>query len=247
MTIRTLAITGGLALSFVYGCADNGTDADSFDAMDGSAGALTAEIEDMGDVAMGPLVGSGVSKARAETVYVEVVVTPWTFDAASDGWVRETVAEADDGSRTRMDTVWFYDAAGGPVQTPSLTKVASYRHVRSVNASLYHSWESRFEMDVTIDKEPADTFFVYNGSFTGSYDGEQYRSTDIEGVKRQLVRVASPHLAFPIEGTISADRPLRTIVVEFGGEATATATVTRKRDGHTTVFWIDIETGEESA
>jgi hypothetical protein len=102
-------------------------------------------------------------------------------------------------------------------------------------------------MDVTIDNGTADTFFVYNGSFIGSYDGEQYRGTDIEGVKRRLVRAPVTHLGFPVEGAVSADRPLRTIVVQFGGDASATATVTRKRDGHTTVFRIDIETGEESA
>lgn len=247
MSIRTLLITGALSLSLVYGCADSPTDTDSFNAMDGSAGALTAEIADMGDAALEPLVGAGASKALAETVYVDVVVKPWAFDAACEGWVRETAAQAGEASRTRRDTVWFYDAAGATVQAPSLTTVASYRHVRSVNASLYHTWDSRFEMDVTIEKGTTDTLFVYNGTFSGSYDSEQYRGTDIEGVKRRLVRYPTTHLGFPTEGTITADRPLRTLTVEFGGEATAIATVTRKRDGQTTVFWIDIETGEESA
>jgi hypothetical protein len=42
------------------------------------------------------------------------------------------------------------------------------------------------------------------------------------------------------------DLPFRTIFIEFGGDNTAKATVTRKSDGKTWIFIVNVDTGKES-
>jgi hypothetical protein len=145
----------------------------------------------------------------------------------------------------RYDTVWFKDENNLAVQTPSMATVASYRHVRSVNIKFTNLWSFRWEMNVNILKTAIDTEFVFNGSGSGVFNGETFRSTTVTNVTSQWMRGTLPHLHFPSSGMINIDRLLRTITVVFNGNGNATATVTRKRDQKTVVYSIQVQTGRE--
>ncbi len=231
------------ALITLSGCNLIGPREPEFKAQDGSAGTVTAELSDMGNATMELF---GTTKGTTEdTVNIDVTVIPWKFDAACQGWIRSATGTFQGGSVSRYDTIWFYDAANAPVVIPTLASVDHYRHVRSVNGTYQNSFDYRYEMNVSIEKGATDTIFVFNGLTNGAFNGETFRSTTITNVKRRLQRFPFTHLSYPFEGTLFADRPLRTILVEFGGDNLAKATVTRKSDSKVWVIRINITTGRE--
>jgi|GEM_PF-2473924 len=232
---------------------------DRFDALDGNAGAVTTEIVAMGASTEDLMSAGGAETQRAmakagvmaaETMYVDVIVNGWTYDSALKCWTRASQARFANGTRVRKDTVWLMNAAGDTVQTPGFGTVARYRHVRAVNTTAGNTFDNRLDMTVNIVIGGGDTTFVKNGTITGSYNGSLYRTTTVTNVTRRWhgSRPAGQRLAFPSDGTVSIDLPLRTITIIFDGDGngTATATATRKRDGESVVYVINVQTGAES-
>jgi hypothetical protein len=99
---------------------------------------------------------------------------------------------------------------------------------------------------VNLEKTANDTVFVFNGVITGDYNGVTFATTEISNVKRKLMHGLVTWLSYPYDGTIFMDLPFRTIFIEFGGDNTAKATVTRKNDGKTWIFIVNVDTGKES-
>jgi hypothetical protein len=225
---------------------------DGFDAMDGNAGLVTSETVSMGEAA-GELLGgqtlAKTEKTAADTKYVDIVISGWDYDDQNACWTRKSEAVFDNGTRVREDTVWLVDVNGAPVRAPSFATVARYRHVREVSRKFANTFNNRLDMNVQIDISGGDTVFVKNGTVTGTFNGDTYKTITITNVRRRWHRGRVPHLSWPYEGTVYMDLPLRTIDVVFNGNGTdaygATATATRKRDGETIVYIINVQTGAE--
>lgn len=219
---------------------------DEFRAQDGNAGTASMELSDMGDAAMEFFGGKTRTTIEDDTVYIDITIIPWRYEAGCEGWVREAHGTTEEGNVHRYDTVWFYDANSNLLPAPTIETLSHYKHVRSVNGSYYGTFDYRYVMDVNIEKG-ADTVFVFNGNIIGNYNGETFNTTQITNVKRKVVHTGIfTYLSFPYEGTISIDRPDRTVFIEFGGQNTATVIVTRKSDGKTWVFKVNVITGTES-
>lgn len=216
------------------------------DALDGSAGFVATETNSMGSDVAGLMSPSGTAKMATETLYVEKIVVPWSYNQTLGCWTRTAEVTYGIGTRIRVDTVWLKDANGLAVDTPSFAAVATYRHVRNVTAKAANTFDFSWDMNVTINKNPGDTEFVFTGLGTGSFNGDVFRSTTITKVTRPWLAGSIPHLQFPTSGTINIDRVLRTIDIVFNGKGSATATVTRKSDGKTVVFKIQVQTGTET-
>ncbi len=219
-------------------------DNSQFTADDGNAGTASLELNDMGDAAM-ELWGSA-RESLQDTVNIDITIIPWKYDAAVGGWIRAAEGTFEGGEVTRYDTLWFYDVSGNTEMVPSMETTASYRHVRTVSGTYINPFNYRYEMNVTIEKGASDTVFVFNGFINGEFNGESVDSTVISNVKRRLIHLPFRWLSFPFEGTILVDRPFRTVYIEFGGAQTAKVTVTRKSDGKTWVYTINIVTGRVS-
>ncbi len=208
---------------------------------DGNAGSASLELQDMGDAAME--LWNGTRESMQDTINIDITIIPWKYNATVEGWVREAKGTLDGGEVTRYDTLWFYDASGAAQMIPSMATTASYRHVRSVNGTYNNTFTYRYEMNVVLEKGATDTVFVFNGTINGEFNGESVDNTVISNVKRKLIHLPFRWLAFPHEGTIAIDRPFKTVYIEFGGAQTAKVTVTRKSDGKTWVYTINIVTG----
>lgn len=219
---------------------------DNFLAQDGNAGTVSLELSDMGDATM-EIFGGTARGSTDDTVVVDITVKPWEYSDACQGWVREAIGTIEGDSITRYDTIWFYDANNNLLALPTMETLSHYTHVRSVNGKYYTTFDYRFVMNVSIEKG-ADTVFTFNGNITGKFDGEVLHTVDITNVKRRVVHTGIfTYLSYPYEGTISIDRPYRTIFIEFGGDYTAQVIVIRKSDGKTWIFRVNVITGVESA
>lgn len=217
---------------------------------DGSAGSVTHELNDMGDVGMdffgGSLENYNSRDLFQDTVVIDIEIVPWRFDSISQGWVFAASGTIGSGTVSRHDTIWFYNANNEPIQVPSLALVSHYNHVRSVQGTYQNNFHYRLDINVNILKEVQDTFFVFNGKITGECNGSQFAETIIIDVKRKLRRgLLGAWLSFPLSGTIDMDRPLKTVHITFGGQQTAKVIVTRKSDGKTWIFLVNIKNGQE--
>ncbi len=245
MKVFTFLIAGALCMAALSGCKINNPSEPFNDAMDGSGGLTAAETNNMGNVVEDLMSPSGTAKAAVETVTVEKIIIPWNYDQTNGYWTRSAEATYQTGTYVRLDTVWFKDAGGAAVKTPLVATVSTYKHVRSTTTKFTNTFDFRWEMNVAINKTPSDTVFVFNGSGTGAFNGDVFRSTTISNVNRRWIATSHPHLQFPSSGTIDMVRVLRTIDIVFTGNGNATATVTRKSDNKTVVFTIHVQTGAE--
>ncbi len=225
---------------------------DNFMAQDGNAGTLSYEFNDMGN-ALTEMPGLGLNAPQTrsstdDTIIIDIVIKPWHFDATCKGWIREAQVTYEAGSASKYDTVWFYDAGGTELQFPTISTIANYKHVRATSGTLYqNTFNYRYDINVNLEKTASDTVFVFNGTITGDYNGTTFATTEILNVKRKIILGLVTWLSYPYDGTISMDLPLRTIFIEFGGDNTASVTVTRKSDGKTWIFIVNINTGKESS
>ncbi|MFH1761047.1 MAG: hypothetical protein ABIA63_08090 [bacterium] len=242
---KILQIVGITAVLIYVGCGNRSLDAD-FAGSDGNSGFIASEVNDMGNAALDQL-SAGLGKvlsADQDTYYVDVEINPW-HKIEPGIWAREANANFPQGQRNRKDTVYFYNSAGELAEKPTLATVDSVVHNRSViRARNGNEVEISLHMEIVINKNTGDTTSVKNGSIKGFYNNIQFRSSIIKDVTRK--REQGKWNKFPESGSISIDRPLRSIEIEFKGNGQATATVTRKRDSRAVVVNIDVNTGEES-
>ena len=237
---------GVMCLIGIQGCGI--LSSDKFSAMDGSAGSAANEVASMGDAASGMLDPLGLAKelVTTDSSYIERNVS-WSV-SSNGGIVRTASVSSPRGTISRIDTIWFKDVAGAILLTPRVEAVGSFRHVRyaKMTGMRQNSYSNVLDMSVTISRTAVDTTFEWpNGTITGSYNDEVMSQTNVTGVKRQWKRGTVPHLQFPSAGTISIARPLRSMVITFDGDSTATVVAKRIRDDATRTFTVNLKTGEE--
>jgi hypothetical protein len=248
-----LAVLVGLTLA---GCGLRNDD--EFDAKDGNAGFMASEVSAMSEFALNNIQAPGTAKAAApaaDTITVEISIVQWHYDANAQAWVRSVSATFPNGTRTRLDTIYFKDSTNTALtSSPALVNTRSLRHVRSVvlqNTNNSNNVTINFEMNVVLTRSAnGDTLIATkNGSSVGTFNDETFRTVTITNVVRKRYADSGAgykYWHFPASGTIFVDRPLRTVEVEYTGSGTATATVTRKKDEKTTIVQINVLTGTES-
>jgi hypothetical protein len=254
---KLLVIPASIAVIFLGGCNIFGPRSGWLEAIDGAAGTMSSELGSMGAAVEDGLSGSsGLAKtavAVVDTKYVDIVIQKWTYDSVNGYWTRSSTATYDNNVvRVRADTVWLYSDATRLHLTRrwSVDSVAAYTHHRSTYfQGAVNTFNVVFTMNVAINKPAnADTQFVYNGQSVGTMNGEPNRTTTISNVVRawHWNNGLRPHLSFPDAGTVNIDRLRWTVDIEFTGNGSATATATRKSDGKSTTFIINVQSGNET-
>jgi hypothetical protein len=204
------------------------------DRLDDTAEYLSQEVANMGGTS-GAMMSGGLGKSlatnmAADTFRADLLIHPFTWNAAIQGWVRTALYTTSEGyQRDRVDTVWFKNAAGDPVQYPTFATVSTVKHVRHVTHS---KGDNTADILVTINGSltaAAETTYVKNGTISGTYNGESCATGTIAGVTRQYT---GGSWRFPSAGTITADFPRFSYNVQFTGNSTAQVDITNKRTGN---------------
>lgn len=178
--------------------------------------------------------------ASLDTTYINWKFHPYAYDAASMSWIRNAMFTISSGySRTRIDTVTFYDASNQKIAAPTLATVDHISHIRHVTQTRGGDEANVvFTMNSVLTKTASDTTLVKNGNAIGTYDTETFATGTITNVTRHLVN----HLwQFPESGTVSATFPNKTFTVEYLGAGTAQATLTNLKTDKVTVVNIAVD------
>jgi hypothetical protein len=224
-------------LFFVTGCARDPDISDEF------ARIASQEVANMdANASMG--ITGGLSKstaAAADTINNDLIIHPYSWDAASGGYVRTAVLTCSDGyERTRIDTLTFYGNAG-TLQYPTLATVDSVHHVRHVSRSRGgNQLNVAVDMHSTIMMSGGVYTHVKNGTMVGTFDGEQVATGAIVNVTRIYSPLTHWQL-WPASGSVTADFPRRLFEVEFLGAGLVRLTVTNKATDRTRVVTISVD------
>jgi hypothetical protein len=240
---KKLFVSVALLALVLCGCSKND---DDFNYSDGTAGFVASEIASMNSSTMSAM-DAALFRTSAIDDTIEIIVTPWHLDVASQTFIREATQTYSTGQRHRVDTLYVYDNDSTLITSGLSIATVKYlhhaRHVTMTNGE--NSAIVDLSMDVVIHKETADTFAVRNGRIDGSYNGDEFTST--RTVTNVSWRYENGYWnLWPYAGTIDIDRPLRTINISFDGDYTCTITVTRKRDGESKTIIVNLITGEET-
>ncbi|MBN1980795.1 MAG: hypothetical protein JW795_04650 [Chitinivibrionales bacterium] len=241
--LRCLGI--GIVALVVVGCSNNPTEPQQdVKVHDGSYSLASAELYSMGNSLLGII---GYSPERIADTN-EIIIRPWAFDEAIKSWVRQTKVSTSLFSLSRCDTVVLYDENNNKVKVPDLATLKKCTYNRRVQGSYQeHVYDQTFALTVTVDRVGTKTYFIFNGTIIGTYNGNPITSAIIKEVKRELKVIPYEHLALPSSGLIFIDIPIKTVQVEFGGSADVTVTVTRKSDGKVWIFTVNLLTCKENA
>jgi hypothetical protein len=224
----------GLSL-FLAGCSRNPDISDEF------ARISSQEVSNMdANTSMG--LTSGFSKTAAgDTINYDLVIHPYSWDAASGSYIRTAVLTGTDGyERTRVDTVTFYGNAG-TLQHPTLATVDSIHHVRHVTRTRGgRQLNIIVDMHSTVSATPSGYTHVKNGTISGTYDGEQVATGTINDVTRNYYTLTHWQL-WPVSGSITADFPRRLYEVNFLGAGLARLTITNKATDKTRTVTISVD------
>ncbi|HUI92039.1 MAG TPA: hypothetical protein VLX68_07320 [Chitinivibrionales bacterium] len=219
----------------IPGCGLNNSLSDEFARM------ASQEVANMSSNSSGMILGKGLAKtaATADTVYYDLTINPYHWDATIGGYIRTATVVGSDGyQRVRVDTVIFKDATGASLQFPSLATCKTISHVRNVtNTKGGTELDIRVVMNSVINLTP-DTTHVKNGTITGTYDGDQVATGTITNVTRAFT---DGKWQFPRSGTVAVDFPHRTYDVDFTGNGGATLTITNKTTNKSTVVTIQVD------
>ncbi|MBN2188806.1 MAG: hypothetical protein JW699_05080 [Chitinispirillaceae bacterium] len=201
------------------------------------------EIANMDANSSGMIPPAGTPKLAAVTdsITYDLVIHPYSWDAASASYVRLAVLTCSDGyERTRIDTITFYGNAG-PIQNPTFAAVDSIRHVRRVTRTRGGS-----ELNIIVDMHAmlASTASGYthvkNGSMTGTFDGEQVATGTIVNVTRTYSTATGWQL-WPESGSITADFPRRLFEIDFLGEGFVKLSITNKATDRTRTLTVAVD------
>jgi hypothetical protein len=236
--IRAIAVSSITGIGLFTGCGlgPNNSVSDEF------ARISSQEVANMG-ANSSTMIGSPLSKeaaAAGDTTYYDWKIHPYTWNAGIGSYVRSAIfSNLTDGyDRTRVDTLTFKDAAGNPLQHPTLSTVKSIDHIRDVTRTKSgNELNIRVVMNSVINLSP-DTTHVKNGTITGTYDGERIGTGAITNVTRQRT---NGFWQFPSSGAIACDFPRRSYLVEFLGNGDAKLTVTNKATDKTTVVTYHVD------
>ena len=204
------------------------------DATEGEANMLSQEVDDMGNTSKASM-ANALLKGSADSIGIEV--EPAQYNSACECFIRtKTITTSGGYSRVRIDSLTFLDAASKSLRLPNPARVKSVHHVRAITQSKSgREAQVRVVTDLVITGG-TDTVGTWNGTITGSFAGETYKSGTIKDVVRTL---DGKVWRFPQSGTITVDRPAATIVVTFSGGTSATAVRTNKLTGKSITVSID--------
>lgn len=209
-----------------------------------TANTVANGLAQLGDASVEQFNLSEAQRAAGDTIVINIngVIVRWHYDSALQAWIREAKWKVNADSIACYDSVRFLDQNNQGMKIPTLAATAKLQHFRTVVGS-YQTvpYNYRYAMNVDIDKSTKDTFFVFNGSLTGTYNNENINTTVITDVKRKLDRFPVTHLDYPVSGTIDIDVPQYTIHITFGGSNTVQAVITRKSDGKTWIINVQIQ------
>lgn len=248
MTASTLHRTRVLALAMVSallafslsGCELNPLAAKKAEAsldLNGEAALLVQEMQHMSAVSGSNTVAAKTSAGVPDTEYVYKDITPSTYDSSCACRIRTETIKTDEGNdRERIDSIFYKDANGNPLHYRNFEKLKSVHHVRRItHKNGGKEAQIRIVTDMTV-AIGSDTTGTWNGTISGSYDGEEFKTGTISNVVRKFT---NGHWDYPESGTVSVDRPKYTHQILFLGDGRAKATRTEKKTGNTTVIMID--------
>jgi hypothetical protein len=242
-TLKSLApmvIIGGASLLFT-GCLMNKEDKPSSYDSDGQSALVTNEMDQMGQVYDQMPGDAGAAKTSALgglTITGEKVIEPFKYDSNCTCFIRHaTYSNIAGYERDRLDSVTLLDSAGAAMdkfKKAGVSKIIHKRNVAKTKGS--HEADIRFDITVDIKTDAGVRKGEWNGTMTGSYDGQAFKS----GTISKLVRVwEDGRFHFPEAGTIELDRPVFHFLAEFLGDGKAKFTITNKVNHKIHILFVD--------
>ena len=235
----SLALAAAASL-LLTGCfTQNEAPKSSYDS-DGQSAYVSTEVDQMGQV-YDQISGDGPAaktSASGLTITGELVIEPFKYDEGCACFIRHAHYSGIKGlERDRIDSVTLLDSAGATMDRFQKAKVAKIIHTRNVVRSKgAREADIRFDITVDIKNHAGARKGEWNGTMTGSYDGQEFKSGSIAKVVRAW---ADGRFHFPESGSIEVDRPVFHFLVEFLGDSKAKVTITNKVKGRIHILFVD--------
>ena len=243
-SLRALALAGSAALVFTGCLTDKEAKKSSYDS-DGQSAYLSTEVDQMGQV-YDQIATDGAAKTSAEegfTITGELVIEPFKYDSTCGCFIRRAEYTGIKGyERLRIDSVTLIDSTGAKLTKFHKAKVAKIIHTRNVTKSRNGKQaDIRFDITVDIKTDAGVRKGEWNGTMTGSFNGQEFKSGSID----QVVRVWDEgRFHFPESGSIEVDRPVFHFLVEFLGDMKAKVTITNKVNNKIHILFVDKDYNE---
>jgi hypothetical protein len=244
--LRSLALIGASAIAFT-GCMTQEAGEGDY-ASDGQGAFLVSEMDQMGQ-AIGEFPAGGLAKSaesRDIVIKGELVIDPWAYRAECQCFVRRAEFTGHKGfERLRLDSVSFLDSAGAVMDSFRPAQIAKAVFRRNVTKSKDgRQVDVRFDITVDMKWEGAQRVGVWNGTMSGSFNGQEFKSGTIANVARPFV---DGHFRFPEAGTLEINRPVFHFKVEFLGDGKAKVTIRNKANNRIHILWVDKDYNETPA
>lgn len=238
-SLTSLTLAGAAALLFT-GCLTRNEEAKSSYSSDGQSAYVSTEVDQMGQV-YDQISGDGPAaktSASGLTITGELVIEPFKYDEGCACFIRHAHYSGIKGfERDRIDSVTLLDSAGATMDKFQKAKVAKIIHTRNVLRSKgAREADIRFDVTIEIKTDAGVRKGEWNGTMTGSYNGQEFKS----GTIAKVVRVwADGRFHFPESGSIEVDRPVFHFLVEFLGEGKAKVTIRNKVNKKIHILFVD--------
>ncbi|MDB5047070.1 MAG: hypothetical protein JWO30_141 [Fibrobacteres bacterium] len=248
LSLQTLALAGAASL-LLTGCLTN-KENDSF-ASDGQSAYMASEVDQMGQVydQISPDAAAKTSAFGGFTITGEKVIEPFKYDSSCTCFIRHaTYSNIEGFERDRLDSVTLLDSTGATMNVFNKAVVSKIIHKRNV-VKTKGSREADIRFDITVDikTDAGVRKGEWNGTMTGSYNNQEFKS----GTITKVVRVwEDGRFHFPESGTVEIDRPVFHFLVEFLGDSagsrslTAKVTITNKVNNKIHILWVDKDYNE---
>ncbi len=238
-SLTSLTLAGAASL-LLTGCLTKNEETKSSYSSDGQSAYVSTEVDQMGQVydqisAEGP---AAKTSASGLTITGELVIEPFKYDEGCACFIRHAHYSGIKGfERDRIDSVTLLDSAGATMDKFQKAKVAKIIHTRNVVRSKgAREADIRFDITVDIKTDAGVRKGEWNGTMTGSYNGQEFKSGSIV----KVVRVWNDgRFHFPESGSIEVDRPVFHFLVEFLGEEKAKVTITNKVNKKIHILFVD--------
>jgi hypothetical protein len=237
--LASLALIGGASLLF-SGCLMNNQEKSDYDS-DGQSAYMATEVDQMGQVYDQMPSADALLKTSASsglTITGELVIEPFKFDEGCSCFIRHAVYTGHKGyERDRLDSVTLLDSTGAAMNKFNKAKVAKIIHKRNVTKSKdARQADIRFDITVDIKSDAGVRKGEWNGTMTGSFNGQEFKS----GSMTKVIRVwENGRFHFPESGTIELDRPVLHFLAEFLGDGKAKFTITNKVNHKIHILFVD--------
>lgn len=241
LTLKTIAIAGAASL-FMTGCITETKDPSAFNS-DGQSAYMTAEVDQMGQIYDGGSAGAAKTSAGELTITSELVIDPLTYHEDCTCFVRHAKFTTSQGfERDRLDSVTLFDSAGATLskfQPALISKIVHTRNVTKTKGG--NDADIRIAFTVDIKTEAGAKVGVWNGTMSGDYDGQAFKSGTLTNIVRPWV---NGRFRFPTSGTAELDRPVFHFLAEFLGDDKAKFTITNKVNHKVHILFVDKDYNE---